>query len=106
MGAQGPPGINGTDGAQGPPWTGSSIYAASIAEKYGNIKVTPNQPLAFDYFVNWHIIYTPTRMTVEYDGRYQISVFVYNERIESSITASIWKNGVPIPGKFLSFMPV
>jgi hypothetical protein len=109
IGPQGPQGVNGTDGAQGLTWVGSSVYAALILEpgKTSNgFVISPDEPLPFNYFVNWYLDYTITRLTVQNNGLYEIFINVNNAQYDQTIAASILKNGILISGKFIAHKPV
>jgi hypothetical protein len=80
-----------------PPLDWSFGYAAYLFNNTDQIDIVPNEPLTFNYFFARNITYNSTGLTVQNDGLYRISVAVNNLLLNSTVTANIWKNGVPLP---------
>jgi hypothetical protein len=104
MGPQGPPGLNGTIGPQGPAWVGSFGYAtAYFPPTLSYINVLPTI-LTFSSFVTQNMSNTTTRLIVQNSGTYQITFNISG--VLTSSFANIWllKNGLHFTdGSFVSY---
>jgi hypothetical protein len=95
MGPQGPPGVDGAVGPQGPIWARPFGYATYY---YGPRGILQNLPaiLTFATFVTQKMSYTSTRLIVQVAGFYQVTINIYSVY---PLSANVWvlKNGLQFP---------
>lgn len=96
-GYPGPPGLNGLNGLPGPPgatgpsWIGSFAYVAYVyPPNYYQDFFEPTNPLTFNSFVSQNITCTPTQLTVQNAGFYQVSFSIF---MSPGTAVDIVKNG-------------
>jgi hypothetical protein len=96
--------VNGTNGAPGPSWVGSYGYAAYLANV--NVEPTNGQPLPFNVFHVNGIEISSTRLRLQNDGLYEVSMAIYNVATPYSITTRVWKNGQELSPVYMAFYSV
>jgi hypothetical protein len=62
-----------------------------------HINIISNEPLNFNNVFSQNVTYTDTRLIVQIDGLYRVSVAVNNFLLNSTVIAHVWQNGIQIP---------